>query len=60
MTERFRALAETVRHSRGMTDAPYVVLPATEDTEYGDPVKMDAVVDEALPKILALLSTGDV
>jgi hypothetical protein len=55
VTERFLGLAETVRRTRGMVDAPYVVLPVTEATEYGDPVKVDALLDQAVSEVIQLL-----
>jgi hypothetical protein len=48
VTERFRELAEMTRRSAGMPDAPAVVLPATEATEYGGEEAMPAVAEAAL------------
>ncbi len=55
-TERFRELAEATRRSRGIPDAPSVVLPVTEATEYGGKDVMSAIADEALRGVVALLA----
>ncbi len=57
-TVRFRELAEATRKSRGVPDAPAVVLPPTEDTEYGDKDRMSAIADHALREVLAILLPG--
>lgn len=58
VTERFRELAEATRRSRGMPQAPSVVLPPTEETEYGDKEAMDRIAELALRQVLALLAPG--
>jgi len=57
-TERFRELAEATRRSRNMPDAPCVVLPPTEETEYGDQETMERVADQALRAVLAIVAPG--
>jgi len=54
-TERFRELAEATRESRGVPEAPMVVLPPTEQTEYGGKEAMGAIADQAFKAILAEL-----
>ncbi len=58
VTERFRELAEAMRASRGMPEAPAVVLPVTEATEYGDKEIMDAIAERALEEVIAILAPG--
>ncbi len=55
-TERFRELAEATRRSRGVPEAPVVVLPVTEETEYGSKDVMERVADRALAEILAIVA----
>jgi hypothetical protein len=57
-TERFRELAEATRRSRGVPDAPAVVLPPTEETEYGDKARMSEIADRALAEVLAIVAPG--
>ncbi len=57
-TERFRELAAATRRSRNMPDAPCVVLPPTEDTEYGDQETMERVADQALRAVLEIVAPG--
>lgn len=57
-TERFRELAEATRRSRNMPDAPCVVLPPTEETEYGDKAAMERIADHALEAVLAIVAPG--
>ncbi len=56
VTERFRELAEATRRSRGMPEAPSVVLPPTEETEYGGKEVMDKIADRALQDVIALIA----
>ncbi len=56
VTERFRELAEATRRSRGMPEAPSVVLPPTEETEYGGNEAMDKIADRALQEVIALIA----
>lgn len=58
VTERFRELAEATRRSRGMPAAPAVVLPRTEETEYGDKDVMGAIAERALQEVLAIVAPG--
>lgn len=60
VTERFRELAEAIRRSRGMPEAPEVVLPRTEETEYGDKDVMGAIAERALQQVLAIVAPGAV
>ena len=60
VTERFRELAEAIRRSRGMPGAPEVVLPRTEETEYGDKDVMGAIAERALQQVLAIVAPGAV
>ncbi len=54
-TERFRELVDATRSSRGVPEAPCVILPPTEETEYGGREAMERVADRALEGVLALL-----
>lgn len=56
VTERYKKLAEVIRRGRGMTDAPFVVLPITESTEYGNQDMMETIADEALRNAVELLA----
>lgn len=56
VTERYKTLAEFIRRGRGMVDAPFVVLPITESTEYGEKDMMAAIADEALRNAVELLA----
>jgi len=58
VTERFRELAEATRRSRGIPEAPFVVLPRTEETEYGGKDAMNAIAEEALRGVVALVAPG--
>lgn len=55
-TERFRELAQATRTSRGVPQAPMVVLPPTESTEYGGKEAMSAIADQALTAVLSTLA----
>lgn len=48
MTERFVGLAQATHERAKMPEAPMVVLPPSEETEYSNPQRMAAIVDEAL------------
>ena len=48
MTERFVGLAQATHERARMPEAPMVVLPPSEETEYSPPERMAAIVDEAL------------
>ena len=58
MTERFRELAEATRRSRGIPEAPFVILPRTEETEYGGSGAMNAAAEEALRGVVELIGPG--
>lgn len=58
VTERFRELADATRRSRGMPEAPSVVLPPTEETEYGGKEAMDEIAERALGEVIALIAPG--
>lgn len=55
-TERFRELLEAVRSSRGVPDAPCVILPPTEETEYGGPEAMEGAAERVLTALRALVA----
>ncbi|MBI2529250.1 MAG: hypothetical protein HYY95_06925 [Candidatus Rokubacteria bacterium] len=48
MTERFVGLAQATHERARMPGAPMVVLPPSEETEYSEPARVAAIVDEAL------------
>lgn len=56
VTERFNKLAEVIRRGRGIADAPFVVLPETEITEYGNQEIMLSIADQALHNSAAKLA----
>jgi hypothetical protein len=56
VTERYKKLAEVIRRGRGMSDAPFVVLPITEETEYGNEQTMDQIAALALRGAVDLLA----
>ena len=55
MTERFTALAKASMRGNGVPDAPMVVLPKTELTEYVEPDVVRTVAEEAVNLIVAQL-----
>lgn len=57
MTERFRELAEATRESRGIPAAPFVILPRTEETEYGGKDVMNAVAEDAVRGVVKIVAT---
>lgn len=58
MTERFTALAKASMRGSGVPDAPMVVLPKTELTEYVDPETVRSVAREAIEAIIAQLGAN--
>ncbi len=56
VTERYKKLAEVIWRGRGMADAPYIVLPVTEATEYGAREVMDEIAESALRGVAQLLA----
>lgn len=56
VTQRYKTLAEFICRGRGMGDAPCVVLPITESTEYGAREEMAAIADQALRGAVELLA----
>ena len=58
MTERFTALAKASMRGNGVPDAPMVVLPKTELTEYVDPETVRSLAREAIEQIIAQLGTA--
>lgn len=59
MTERFTTLAKASMRGNGVPDAPMVVLPKTELTEYVEPDMVRAVAKEAVELIIAQLREPD-
>ncbi|MCD5404704.1 MAG: hypothetical protein FI708_12595 [SAR202 cluster bacterium] len=55
MTERFTTLAKASMRGNGVPDAPMVVLPKTELTEYVEPDVVRTVAKEAVDLIIAQL-----
>ena len=58
VTERFTALAKASMRGNGVPDAPMVVLPRTELTEYVEPEMVRLVAREAVEGILDQLRVG--
>ncbi len=58
VTERFTTLAKASMRGNGVPDAPMVVLPKTELTEYVDPEMVRSVAQEAIEEIIAQLGTA--
>ena len=56
VTERYKKLAEVIRRGRGLSEAPFVVLPITEETEYGNELTMDEIAARALSGAVELLA----
>lgn len=57
VTERFVPLAKASMKGNGVPDAPMVVLPKTELTEYVPPEAVRVVARETVARIIAQLST---
>ncbi|MCH8296644.1 MAG: hypothetical protein IH873_01125 [Chloroflexi bacterium] len=55
VTERFTALAKASMRGNGVPDAPMVVLPKTELTEYVEPDVVRTVAKEAVELIVSQL-----
>ncbi len=55
VTERFTTLAKASMRGNGVPDAPMVVLPKTELTEYVAPEMVRTVAKEAVDLIIAQL-----
>lgn len=58
VTERYKKLADAIYAGRGMVDAPSVVLPITEATEYGAADVMNEIAETALRGAAELLAVG--
>ncbi len=58
VTERFTTLAKASMRGNGVPDAPMVVLPKTELTEYVDPEAVRSLAREAIEAIIAQLGTA--
>ena len=56
VTERFTTLAKASMRGNGVPDAPMVVLPKTELTEYVEPDMVRSIAKEAVELIIAQLS----
>ncbi len=59
VTERFTALAKASMRGNGVPDAPMVVLPKTELTEYVEPEAVRSVARDAIESIISQLNTAD-
>jgi hypothetical protein len=55
VTERFLELARATYESREVPDAPLVVMPRTEETEYSDPRTMARICDETFERLVAVI-----
>ena len=55
VTERFLPLAKASMRGNGVPDAPMVVLPKTELTEYVDPQEVRSVAQGAIAEIIEQL-----
>ena len=55
VTERFTTLAKASMKGNGIPDAPMVVLPKTELTEYVEPEMVRSVAREAIEGIITQL-----
>ena len=58
VTERFAPLAKVSMRGNGVPDAPMVVLPKTELTEYVEPEAVRSLAREAIEAIIAQLGTA--
>ena len=58
VTERFTTLAKASMRGNGVPDAPMVVLPKTELTEYVDPEMVRSLAREAIEAIIEQLGTA--
>ena len=56
VTERFVPLAKASMRGNGVPDAPMVVLPKTELTEYVEPEMVRGLAQEAIEGIIAQLT----
>lgn len=52
MTERFVGLARATLESRRMPDAPMVLMPPTEETEYSGRGTMERICDATLERFV--------
>ena len=60
VTERFTTLAKASMRGNGVPDAPMVVLPKTELTEYVEPAVVRSVAKEAIDQIIAQLRDSEI
>ena len=58
VTERFITLAKASMRGNGVPNAPMVVLPKTELTEYVEPDVVRSVANQAVDLIIAQLRGG--
>ena len=58
VTERFVPLAKASMRGNGVPDAPMVVLPKTELTEYVEPEMVRGLAQEAIEGIIAQLAAA--
>ncbi len=59
VTERFTTLAKASMKGNGVPDAPMVVLPRTELTEYVEPEAVRSLARETIDDIIAQLARAD-
>ena len=59
VTERFTTLAKASMRGNGVPDAPMVVLPKTELTEYVEPETVRALAREAIEAIIEQFGTAN-
>lgn len=59
VTERFVTLAKASMRGNGVPDAPMVVLPKTELTEYVDPETVRSLAREAIEAIIEQIGTAN-
>jgi hypothetical protein len=52
VTERFIPLAESIIRVRGADTASMVLLPRSEETEYGGPALIESIAREALEDVV--------
>ncbi len=57
-TERFTTLAKASMRGNGISNAPMVVLPKTELTEYVEPEAVRMVARDAIESIISQLGTA--
>jgi len=56
VTERFVKLAKATMRGRGMPDAPMVILPRSELTEYVERAAVENILEEAMSGVIGHLT----